>query len=56
MTATEGNRSRGDATRAQRRRFLAALGLFLAWVAVLGTMAAFSGRRPAPNPSAIEDR
>jgi hypothetical protein len=31
---------------ARRKRWLAALGLFFVWVAVLGAMAVFSGRRP----------
>ncbi len=39
-----------------RRRFQAALGLFLIWVAVLGAMAVFSGRRPAANQAAIDGR
>ncbi len=39
-----------------RRRFQAALGLFLIWVLALGVMAVVSGRRPAPSPAAIEDR
>jgi hypothetical protein len=39
-----------------RRRFYAALGLFLLWVAALGAMAALSGRRPAPSPAAVEGR
>jgi hypothetical protein len=30
----------------RRKRWIAALGVFLAWVAALGTMAVFSGRRP----------
>lgn len=43
-------------TLAQRRRFLAMLGLFITWVAALGVMATFSGRRPAPSPPPIENR
>jgi hypothetical protein len=31
---------------ARRKRWMAALGLFLFWVAALGAMAVFSGRRP----------
>jgi hypothetical protein len=37
-----------------RRRFYAALGLFLLWVAALAAMAALSGRRPDPSPAALE--
>jgi hypothetical protein len=33
-----------------RRWFVAALALFLAWVAVLGALAFLSGRRPASRP------
>jgi hypothetical protein len=47
---------RDTVTGSQRRRFYAALGLFLVWVAALGAMAVLSGRRPAANPSAIEGR
>jgi hypothetical protein len=43
-------------TAAQRRRFYAALGLFLAWVAALGVLAAVSGRRPDPRPAAAIER
>jgi hypothetical protein len=39
-----------------RRRFVAALGLFLVWVAALGVMAVLSGRRPESTPAAAEDR
>ncbi len=42
--------------RVARRRFRAALGLFVVWVAALGVMAIVSGRRPAPSPAAIEER
>ena len=31
---------------ARRKRWMAALGLFLVWVAALAAMAAYSGRRP----------
>lgn len=34
-----------------RRWFVAALAMFFAWVAVLGTLAVLSGRRP-PEPPA----
>ncbi len=48
---------RGDTvTGTQRRRFYAALTLFLVWVAALGAMAALSGRRPPANPAVIEGR
>jgi len=40
----------------RRTRFLAALALFLAWVAVLGAMALQSGRRPAAQPEASAPR
>ena len=46
------NRSMGPA----RRRFMVALGLFLLWVATLGTMAALSSRLPTSIPSTIEGR
>ena len=39
-----------------RRRFIAALGLFLLWIVALGVMAISSGRRPDPGPSALEER
>jgi hypothetical protein len=39
-----------------RRRFAAALAVYLLWVAALGALAALSGRRPAPRPAAIEGR
>ena len=45
-----------SATKSARRRFYAALGVFLLWVAALGAMAVVSGRRPAQNPAAIENR
>ena len=35
-----------------RKRFYAALGFFLLWVAALGAMAVVSGRRPAMNAAA----
>jgi hypothetical protein len=44
------------ATPGQRRRFYAALGLFVLWVAALGAMAVLSGRRPAPAPAPFEGR
>lgn len=47
---------RETVTRSQRRRFYAALGLFVVWVAALGAMAVLSGRRPVANPAAIEGR
>ena len=34
---------------ARRKRWMAALGLFLVWVAALGAMAVFSGRRPTQH-------
>lgn len=49
-----GSDARGTA--ADRRRFRAALGLFLLWVAALGAMAVFSGRRPPPAPAPFEGR
>jgi len=39
----------GAAVDARRKRWMAALGLFLVWVAALGAMAVFSGRRPAQH-------
>ena len=47
---------RNTATGSDRRRFYAALGLFLIWVAALGAMAVLSGRRPASNPAAFKGR
>jgi hypothetical protein len=47
---------RSAGTDADRRRFYAALGLFLLWVVALGVMAVVSGRRPEPNPAAVEGR
>jgi hypothetical protein len=35
---------------ARRKRFLAALAVFLAWVAGLAALAASSARRPAERP------
>lgn len=46
---------RGQNRDADRRKFLAALGLFLLWVSALGAMAVLSGRPPAPNPTTLED-
>ncbi len=43
-------------TSSDRRRFYAALGLFLIWVVALGAMAVVSGRRPAANQAANEGR
>lgn len=40
-----------ETVRGRRRWFVAALALFLAWVAVLGALAMLSGRRP-PDPPA----
>jgi hypothetical protein len=40
----------------ERKRFVAALAVYLVWVAALGALAALSGHRPAPRPSAIEGR
>jgi hypothetical protein len=34
---------------ARRKRWIAALGLFFVWVAALGAMAVFSGRRPTQH-------
>ena len=42
--------------RRERRRFHAALALFLLWVAALGTLALLTGRKPAQNPAGIERR
>jgi hypothetical protein len=39
-----------------RRRFLAALTAYVAWVAGLGTLAILSGKKPAPRPSGTEGR
>jgi hypothetical protein len=39
----------GAAMDARRKRWMAALGLFLVWVAALGVMAVFSGRRPTQH-------
>jgi hypothetical protein len=39
-----------------RKWFLAALALFFLWVATLGTMAAFSGYKPAQRSGASENR
>jgi hypothetical protein len=43
-------------TEQQRRRFLAALGLFLLWVAALGVMAYTTGRKPAARAPSAEGR
>jgi hypothetical protein len=40
----------------ERRRFIAALGLFFLWVVALAVTAISSGRRPDPGPSALEGR
>lgn len=50
------DKDRSMGTAQDRRRFLAALGLFLSWVAALAAMAVFSGRRPASGPPSVEDR
>ncbi|GAC1463702.1 MAG: hypothetical protein NVSMB9_01460 [Isosphaeraceae bacterium] len=42
-------------TETDRRRFLAALGLFFLWVAALTTMSVLSGRRPSPSRATIEN-
>jgi hypothetical protein len=34
---------------ARRKRWKVAIGLFLVWVAALGAMAVFSGRRPTQH-------
>jgi hypothetical protein len=39
-----------------RKRFVAALAVYLVWVAALGALAALSGHRPAPRAPAIEGR
>jgi hypothetical protein len=39
-----------------RRRYYAAVGLFLIWVAVLGTLAVLSGRQPEPTSAPVEKR
>jgi hypothetical protein len=45
------------ATGTDRRRFIAALALFLLWVTGLGVLALTSGRRPEPSPApTIEGR
>jgi hypothetical protein len=41
---------------AGRKRWFAALGLFLVWVATLATMAVFSGHRPTRRPEASVPR
>jgi len=38
-----------------RKRFLAALAAYLIWVAALGTLAVFSGSRPAPRASSMQE-
>ena len=40
----------------QKRRFVAALLIYLAWVASLAALAVFSGHEPVPRPSAPEMR
>ena len=40
----------------RRRRFLAALGLFLAWVAGLGAMALWTSRKPPARGAEAGDR
>jgi hypothetical protein len=39
-----------------RRWFLAALAFFFLWIAALGTMAVFSGNKPAERSAAPENR
>jgi len=41
---------------ARRKFWIASLGVFLVWVAALGAMAAFSGRRPTQHPRASSPR
>jgi len=41
---------------AGRKRWIAALSLFLAWVATLATMAVCSGHRPTQRPGALMPR
>lgn len=41
---------------AARKRFLAALCLYIVWVATLAGLALVSGYRPASKPSAIQGR
>jgi hypothetical protein len=41
---------------ARRKRFTAALVLFLVWVASLGAMAVFSGHRPTHHHRALAPR
>lgn len=43
-------------TEQERKRFLAAVGLFLLWVAALGVMAFTTGRKPAARSSTVETR
>ena len=53
-----GNGSLGTgagATR-ERRRFYAALGVFLIWIAALAVTAVISGHRPASQPAGMESR
>jgi hypothetical protein len=41
---------------ARRRRWIAAVLLFLVWVTALGAMALVSGRSPAPRPKVLAPR
>jgi hypothetical protein len=41
---------------ARRKRWIAAVVVFLVWVATLGTMAVLSGRRPTEHPRALAPR
>jgi hypothetical protein len=41
---------------AKRKRFVAALVVYLAWVAALGVLAAVSSKRPAPRAAAAAPR
>ena len=43
-------------TSRDRRRFYAALGVFLVWIAALAVTAVVSGRRPASRPAGLESR
>lgn len=52
----ECDRVRGPGTAGERRRFYAAMALFLLWVTALSVTAVFSGRRPAPEPAAFQGR
>lgn len=53
---TPSSTSPAPPTPAQRRRFVAAVVLFVAWVAALGLLAVTSGSRPVPKPAELERR